>query len=160
VYELARIAVPTLLLIGQRDITAIGKERAPPEVARELGNYPELGRQAHARIPGSVLVAFADTSDMRRRSRIPSGLTASSSPISTCSSNSRQFASHTGARRRGVATWPRDRGQRNATTADGRMRRAFGNCGASPGVHTHRPIAARRECPCRQRALLSPSPSD
>jgi pimeloyl-ACP methyl ester carboxylesterase len=60
VYEFPRVAVPTLLLIGQRDITAIGRERAPPEVARELGNYPELGRQAQARIPGSVLVPFAD----------------------------------------------------------------------------------------------------
>jgi pimeloyl-ACP methyl ester carboxylesterase len=60
VYELARIAVPTLLLIGQKDITAIGKERAPPDIARRLGNYPELGREAKARIPGSVLVEFAD----------------------------------------------------------------------------------------------------
>jgi pimeloyl-ACP methyl ester carboxylesterase len=60
VYEFARIAVPTLLLIGQKDITAIGKERAPPEVAGKLGNYPELGRQTQASIPGSVLVPFAD----------------------------------------------------------------------------------------------------
>jgi pimeloyl-ACP methyl ester carboxylesterase len=60
VYELPRIAVPTLLLIGQKDITAIGKERAPPEVARQIGNYAELGRQAHANIPRSVLVPFED----------------------------------------------------------------------------------------------------
>ena len=48
VYELERIAVPTVLMIGQKDTTAIGKDRAPPEAAKTLGNYPELGRLAHA----------------------------------------------------------------------------------------------------------------
>ena len=59
-HEIDQIAVPTALLIGQKDTTAIGKERAPPEMAKALGNYPELGRQAHERIKGSVLVPFAD----------------------------------------------------------------------------------------------------
>jgi pimeloyl-ACP methyl ester carboxylesterase len=47
-------------MIGEKDTTAIGKDRAPPEVAKSLGNYPELGRMAHQRIKDSVLVPFAD----------------------------------------------------------------------------------------------------
>jgi pimeloyl-ACP methyl ester carboxylesterase len=60
VHEFERIAVPTLLLIGGRDRTAIGKDLAPPEVARRLGNYPELGRRAAQRIPNATLVEFSD----------------------------------------------------------------------------------------------------
>ena len=59
-HELEQISVPTVLMIGQKDTTAIGKDRAPPEMAKALGNYPELGRLAHQRIKGSVLVPFAD----------------------------------------------------------------------------------------------------
>jgi pimeloyl-ACP methyl ester carboxylesterase len=58
VYEFERLKVPTLLLIGQKDITAIGKDLAPPEVAAKLGHYPELGRRAAQRIPSAQLVAF------------------------------------------------------------------------------------------------------
>lgn len=58
VYEFERLNVPTLLLIGQRDTTAIGKDLAPPEVAARLGRYPELGRRAAQRIPGARLVEF------------------------------------------------------------------------------------------------------
>jgi pimeloyl-ACP methyl ester carboxylesterase len=60
IYEIDQIAVPTVLMIGQKDTTAIGKDRAPPEAAKRLGNYPELGRLAHERIKGSVLVTFAE----------------------------------------------------------------------------------------------------
>ena len=60
VHELERIAVPALLMIGQKDITAIGTDRAPPELAKELGHYPELGRLAHQRIRNSRLVTFED----------------------------------------------------------------------------------------------------
>jgi pimeloyl-ACP methyl ester carboxylesterase len=60
VYELGRIQAPTLLIIGQRDTTAIGKEFAAPEVAAGLGNYALLGRSAAARIPRATLVAFPD----------------------------------------------------------------------------------------------------
>src|SRR4029453_4173535 len=58
--ELERISVPTVLMIGEQDTTAIGKDRAPPEVAKTLGNYRELGRMAHQRIKDSVLVPFAE----------------------------------------------------------------------------------------------------
>lgn len=59
-YEFEHIAVPTLLLIGDKDNTAIGKDLAPPAVRAELGHYPELARQAVARIPGAKLVEFPD----------------------------------------------------------------------------------------------------
>lgn len=55
-YEFPRIAVPTLVVIGQEDRTAIGKDKVAPEVARTLGNYPELGRRTAAAIPGAKLV--------------------------------------------------------------------------------------------------------
>jgi pimeloyl-ACP methyl ester carboxylesterase len=60
VHEFGDIKVPTLLVIGQRDRTAIGKGWAPAEVKARLGNYPELGRQARAAIPGAQLVEIAD----------------------------------------------------------------------------------------------------
>ena len=49
-----------MLMIGQKDTTAIGKDRAPPELAKQLGNYPELGRATHQRIKGSRLVEFPE----------------------------------------------------------------------------------------------------
>ena len=58
VHELERIRVPTLLMIGQLDRTAPGANRASPEVAKELGNYPELGRAAARRIPKAELLEF------------------------------------------------------------------------------------------------------
>lgn len=58
VHEFGRIQAPTLLLIGQRDRTAIGKAAAPLGVKEKLGNYPALGRAAHAAIRGSELVEF------------------------------------------------------------------------------------------------------
>ncbi|BDU76025.1 alpha/beta hydrolase [Mesoterricola sediminis] len=60
VYELGQLKVPTLLLIGQKDTTAIAKDAAPPAVAARLGHYPELGRRAAKTIPGAVLVPFPD----------------------------------------------------------------------------------------------------
>jgi pimeloyl-ACP methyl ester carboxylesterase len=60
VHELENIQVPTLLLIGEKDVTAIGKDRATPAVAATLGHYPELARAAAARIKGANLVLFPD----------------------------------------------------------------------------------------------------
>jgi pimeloyl-ACP methyl ester carboxylesterase len=60
VYELGDLKVPTLLLIGQKDVTAIGKDLAPAEARAKLGNYPELGRIAQQAIPDSRLVTFPD----------------------------------------------------------------------------------------------------
>jgi len=60
VYRFPQIAVPTLLMIGQKDNTAIGKDLAPPEVRASLGHYPELGRAAAQAIPGARLVEFPE----------------------------------------------------------------------------------------------------
>jgi len=60
VYELGQLSMPTLLLIGQKDTTAIGKDAAPPEVRAKLGHYPELGKTAAKAIPHATLVEFAD----------------------------------------------------------------------------------------------------
>ena len=59
-YELEHITVPTLLLIGDKDTTAIGKDSAPAAVRITLGNYPALAQQAVARIPKARLVEFSD----------------------------------------------------------------------------------------------------
>ena len=58
VHELERIKSPTTLMIGQLDRTALAANRASPEVARTLGNYPELGRDAARRIPNAKLIEF------------------------------------------------------------------------------------------------------
>ncbi|HEY1995526.1 alpha/beta hydrolase [Paraburkholderia sp.] len=60
VYELGELQMPTLLLIGQKDSTAIGKDVAPPEVRGKLGHYPELGKAAAKAIPHATLVEFAN----------------------------------------------------------------------------------------------------
>lgn len=60
VHEFGKIAVPTLLLIGEKDTTAIGKDIAPPEVKARIGNYPQLARRSAERIPGAKLVLFPD----------------------------------------------------------------------------------------------------
>jgi pimeloyl-ACP methyl ester carboxylesterase len=57
-YELSQLKVPTLLMIGDKDTTAIGKEFAPPAIRPTLGNYPVLAHQAAAVIPAVDLVEF------------------------------------------------------------------------------------------------------
>jgi pimeloyl-ACP methyl ester carboxylesterase len=56
VYEFPLIKSPTLLIIGQRDRTAPGKDRLDESARRELGKYPELGRTAAKSIPGAKLI--------------------------------------------------------------------------------------------------------
>lgn len=56
VYEFEKVKAPTLLIIGQRDRTAIGKDMAPKELQSTMGNYPELGKQTQAKIANSKLV--------------------------------------------------------------------------------------------------------
>jgi pimeloyl-ACP methyl ester carboxylesterase len=56
VYELSEITRPALLIIGQDDRTVVGKNRLPPSLLSVAGQFPALGRNAHAAIPGSTLV--------------------------------------------------------------------------------------------------------
>lgn len=60
IYEFDRLKSPTLLIIGQRDRTAIGKDRVPKEVAARMGDYPALGKAAARRIPGARLVEIQE----------------------------------------------------------------------------------------------------
>ncbi|SKB39646.1 Pimeloyl-ACP methyl ester carboxylesterase [Parapedobacter luteus] len=60
VYEFGDIKVPTLLIIGQRDRTALGKANAPKAVQETLGNYPLLGKKTAEAIPNARLVEIAD----------------------------------------------------------------------------------------------------
>jgi pimeloyl-ACP methyl ester carboxylesterase len=60
VYELDKLAAPTLLIIGDKDTTAIGKDLAPPELRARLGDYPELGKSAARLIPNAKLIEFPD----------------------------------------------------------------------------------------------------
>jgi len=56
--ELPQLKVPVLLAIGQLDRTVFGRRFAPPEAVKNLGNYPQLGKDAQKRIPGAQLVEF------------------------------------------------------------------------------------------------------
>jgi len=60
VYELGALKTPTLLLIGDKDTTAIAKDAAPPDVRARVGNYPELARQTLAALPNAKLVEFPE----------------------------------------------------------------------------------------------------
>ncbi|HYE54721.1 MAG TPA: alpha/beta hydrolase [Chitinophagaceae bacterium] len=56
VYEFGQLKVPVLLIIGQLDRTALGKQEVPAEVRRTMGNYPELGRRTRQAIKNAELV--------------------------------------------------------------------------------------------------------
>ncbi|VXB44469.1 Alpha/beta hydrolase [Luteimonas sp. 9C] len=58
VHEFPELRVPTLLMIGGKDRTAPGANRAPAAVAARLGDYPTLGRRAADAIPDARLVEF------------------------------------------------------------------------------------------------------
>jgi pimeloyl-ACP methyl ester carboxylesterase len=57
-YEFKNLKVPTLLLIGTDDTTAISKDIAPPAIKAKIGNYHVLGKEAAKLIPQSTLVEF------------------------------------------------------------------------------------------------------
>ncbi|MBI6612335.1 alpha/beta fold hydrolase [Pseudomonas simiae] len=57
-YEFKNLQMPTLLLIGTSDNTAIGKDVAPPAVKAKLGDYAVLGKQVAQLIPHATLVEF------------------------------------------------------------------------------------------------------
>jgi pimeloyl-ACP methyl ester carboxylesterase len=58
VYEFKNLCVPTLLLIGDADTTAIGSDIASPEVRAKIGHYQDLGKQAALAIPQATLIEF------------------------------------------------------------------------------------------------------
>lgn len=57
-YEFQNLKMPTLLLIGTSDTTAISSDIASPEVKAKIGHYDVLGKQVAKLIPQSTLVEF------------------------------------------------------------------------------------------------------
>jgi pimeloyl-ACP methyl ester carboxylesterase len=60
VYEFPLLTMPTLLLIGLKDTTAIGKDAAPEALRPKLGNYPVLAQKTAKAIPRGTLVTFPE----------------------------------------------------------------------------------------------------
>ncbi|GJD64861.1 alpha/beta fold hydrolase [Methylobacterium frigidaeris] len=58
VHEFDRLVVPTVLMVGDKDRTAPGANRAAPALAATLGRYDRLGPEVTARIKGARLVMF------------------------------------------------------------------------------------------------------
>ena len=56
VYEFPKLKVPTLLIIGTRDRTALGKANASADVQSKMGLYQNLGKETQKKIPNSQLV--------------------------------------------------------------------------------------------------------
>ena len=56
VQDFDRLTVTTLLVIGTRDRTALGRNRAPEEIRETLGRYDQLGQKTVQRIPDATLV--------------------------------------------------------------------------------------------------------
>ncbi len=59
-YEFENLKMPVLLIIGDHDNTAPGKQLAPPEIRSQLGNYPALAEAAVKRFKQGSLIRFAD----------------------------------------------------------------------------------------------------
>ena len=60
-YEFENIRVPTLLIIGTRDRTAIGKNLVKdPAIRESMGQYQLLVKATQQKIPGSKLVELDD----------------------------------------------------------------------------------------------------
>ncbi|MBU0942162.1 MAG: alpha/beta hydrolase [Bacteroidetes bacterium] len=56
VYEFQNIKAPTLLIIGTRDRTALGKPLVSKEVQATMGLYTNLGKETQKKIPNAKLI--------------------------------------------------------------------------------------------------------
>lgn len=56
IYEFKNITAPTLLIIGTRDRTALGKPLVSPETRKTMGLYNVLGKKTQQTIPNAQLV--------------------------------------------------------------------------------------------------------
>ena len=56
VYEFSELRVPTTLIIGTRDRTALGKPLVSEEVRETMGRYDQLGHTIDEQIPDSELI--------------------------------------------------------------------------------------------------------
>jgi pimeloyl-ACP methyl ester carboxylesterase len=60
IHEFGKFAMPVVLIVGDHDNTAPGKQYAPPALRAKLGNYPVLAKDAIKRIPRGTLIEFED----------------------------------------------------------------------------------------------------
>ncbi|SIS70033.1 Pimeloyl-ACP methyl ester carboxylesterase [Zobellia uliginosa] len=60
VYEFENIKAKTLLIIGTRDRTALGKPLVTEKVRKTMGLYNQLGKKTQERIPDAELVELAN----------------------------------------------------------------------------------------------------
>jgi len=63
-YEFKNLKIKTLLIIGTRDKTALGKNLVDKEVAKSMGDYSKLGKATAKLIKGSKLVEIAGVGHM------------------------------------------------------------------------------------------------
>jgi pimeloyl-ACP methyl ester carboxylesterase len=59
-YEIPLVKTPTLLIVGEKDRTALGRARVSAEVRATLGLMPELARKAAASMADCKLVLIPD----------------------------------------------------------------------------------------------------
>jgi pimeloyl-ACP methyl ester carboxylesterase len=59
-YEIPLIKSPTLLMVGEKDRTALGRARVSPEARATMGLMPELAKKAAAAMPDCKVVVIAD----------------------------------------------------------------------------------------------------
>ena len=64
VYEFQNLKCPTLLIIGTRDRTALGKPLVTEEVRKTMGVYAFLGKETQKKIPNSKLVEIPNIGHM------------------------------------------------------------------------------------------------
>ena len=64
IYEVGLLKMPTLLMVGTRDRTAVAKAWASEKVKAELGRYDLLGKEVIAKIPQGKLVEIPNVGHM------------------------------------------------------------------------------------------------
>jgi pimeloyl-ACP methyl ester carboxylesterase len=64
VYEFQNLKCPTLLIIGTRDRTALGKPLVTEEVRKIMGLYAVLGKETQKKITNSKLVEIPNIGHM------------------------------------------------------------------------------------------------
>ena len=75
VYEFQYITAPTLLIIGTRDRTALGKPLVSEDVRKTMGLYGELGKKTQHAIPNSELVEIENVGHLPHIEKFESFIT-------------------------------------------------------------------------------------
>ncbi|WP_413585703.1 alpha/beta fold hydrolase [Bdellovibrio sp. HCB274] len=57
-YEFKNLKMPTVLVVGTKDTTAIGKAWAPEENKKKMGNYPKMSKDVISKIKKGKLVSL------------------------------------------------------------------------------------------------------